>query len=261
MTGMGRTPNRPAVAEDVRHLDRRRLCAKIGLFQSSRSVFGQASISARKPIAGESNHALSRKRRCWQGTDIEDRPGLNTGTSHKQVSTPRRWAATHRMWHPLRGVLEPFSEHRLLLARGHGSPYHQRAQNGYSAASEGAPRWRGSGRLQKRSVEHASHRRGPTSDSAILSELARCYCLRTARAQAACQGVDCQLTKTTGLHRTMAKVCKSGGQDGVSRRPRAHAWMMSARPLSLTIANWGRATSNLEEGAMRWCISWVLMCR
>jgi hypothetical protein len=122
-------------------------------------------------------------------------------------------------------------------------------------------RWRGSGRLQKRSVEHASHRRGPTSDSAILSELARCYCLRTARAQAACQGVDCQLTKTTGLHRTMAKVCKSGGQDGVSRRPRAHAWMMSARPLSLTIANWGRATSSLEEGAMRWCISWVLMCR
>jgi hypothetical protein len=41
------------------------LCAKIGLFQSSKSVFGQASISARKPIAGESNHALSRKRRCW----------------------------------------------------------------------------------------------------------------------------------------------------------------------------------------------------
>ena len=35
------------------------LCAKIGLFQSSRSVFVQASISARKPIAGESNHALS----------------------------------------------------------------------------------------------------------------------------------------------------------------------------------------------------------
>jgi hypothetical protein len=30
-----------------------RLCAKIGLFQSRRSVFGQASISARKPIAGE----------------------------------------------------------------------------------------------------------------------------------------------------------------------------------------------------------------
>ena len=74
-------------------------------------------------------------------------------------------------------------------------------------------RWRGSGRLQKRSVEHASHRRGPTSDSAILSELARCYCLRTARAQAACQGVDRQLTKTTGLHRTMAKVCKSDGQE------------------------------------------------
>jgi protein-L-isoaspartate O-methyltransferase len=42
----------------------RRLCAKIGLFQSSRSVFVQADISARKPIAGESNHALSRKRRC-----------------------------------------------------------------------------------------------------------------------------------------------------------------------------------------------------
>ena len=73
-------------------------------------------------------------------------------------------------------------------------------------------RWRGSGRIQKRSVEHASHRRGPTSDSAILSELARCYCLHTARAQAACQGVDRQLTKTTGLHRTMAKVCKSDGQ-------------------------------------------------
>jgi hypothetical protein len=74
-------------------------------------------------------------------------------------------------------------------------------------------RWRGSGRIQKRSVEHASHRRGPTSDSAILSELARCYCLHTARAQAACQGVDRQLTKTTGLHRTMAKVCKSDGQE------------------------------------------------
>jgi hypothetical protein len=27
------------------------------------------------------------------------------------------------------------------------------------------------------------------------------------------------------------------GEDGVSRRPRAHAWMMSARPLSLTIAD------------------------
>jgi hypothetical protein len=40
------------------------------------------------------------------------------------------------------------------------------------------------------SAEHASHRRGPTSDSAVLSELARCYCLHTARAQAACQGVD-----------------------------------------------------------------------
>jgi hypothetical protein len=54
-------------------IPQQRLCAKIGPFQSSRSVFGQASISARKPIAGESNHALSRKRRCWQGTDIEDR--------------------------------------------------------------------------------------------------------------------------------------------------------------------------------------------
>jgi hypothetical protein len=38
-----------------------RLCAKIGLFQSSRRVFVQASIPARKPIVGESNHALSRK--------------------------------------------------------------------------------------------------------------------------------------------------------------------------------------------------------
>ena len=34
---------------------------KIGLFQSSRRVFVQASISARKPIVGDSNHALSRK--------------------------------------------------------------------------------------------------------------------------------------------------------------------------------------------------------
>ena len=34
---------------------------EIGLFQSRRSVIGQASISARKPIAGESNHALSGK--------------------------------------------------------------------------------------------------------------------------------------------------------------------------------------------------------
>jgi hypothetical protein len=46
------------------------------------------------------------------------------------------------MWHPLRGVREPFSQHRLLLARGHGSPYHQRGQNAYSAASGGAPRLR-----------------------------------------------------------------------------------------------------------------------
>jgi hypothetical protein len=63
-------------------------------------------------------------------------------------------------------------------------------------ASHLAPaRWRGSGRLQKRSVEHASRRRGPTNRSAILSEFARCYCLHTARAQAACQGVDRQRSK------------------------------------------------------------------
>ena len=58
----------------------------------------------------------------------------------------------------------------------------------------------------------SSKSRLSAADSAILSELARCYCLHTARAQAACQGVDRQLTKTTGLHRTMAKVCKSDGQ-------------------------------------------------
>ena len=63
-------------------------------------------------------------------------------------------------------------------------------------ASRLAPaQWRGRGRLQKRSVEHASRRRGPTNRSAILSEFARCYCLHTARAQAACQGVDRQLSK------------------------------------------------------------------
>ena len=118
-------------------------------------------------------------------------------------------------WHPLRGVLEPFSEHHLLLAAGPQlalSPARPKRLFGSVGGRPAPARRRGSGRLQKRSVEHASHRRGPTSDSAILSELARCYCLHTARAQAACQGVDRQLTKTTGLHRTMAKVCKSDGQ-------------------------------------------------
>src|SRR6516162_1160496 len=66
-------------------------------------------------------------------------------------------------------------------------------QNAYSAASGGAPpaRWCGSGRLQKRSVEHCRH---------------------TARAQAARHGVDRQLTKPLASRRTMAKVCKSDGQ-------------------------------------------------
>jgi hypothetical protein len=41
-----------------------RLCTKIALFQSSRSVFVQASTSARKPFSrGEPNHPLSGKRR------------------------------------------------------------------------------------------------------------------------------------------------------------------------------------------------------
>ena len=102
------------------------------------------------------------------------------------------------MWHPLRGVLEPFSEHRLLLARDPRlalSPARPKRLFGSVGGRLAPARWRGSGRLQKRSVDHASHRRGPTSDSAILSELARCYCLHTARAQAACRGVDRQLTK------------------------------------------------------------------
>ena len=112
----------------------------------------------------------------------------------------------------------------------HGSPYRQRGQNGYSAASEGASRLRGSGRLQKRSVDHASHRRGPTSDSAILSELARCYCLHTARAQAACRGVDRQLTKPLAC---TAQWRKSANQ--MVKRPspgrRATARLRRNRPL------------------------------
>jgi len=73
----------------------------------------------------------------------------------KQVSTPRRWAATHRMWPPLRGVLEPFSEHRLLLARDPRlalSPARPKRLFGSVGGRPAPARWRGSGRLQKRSV-------------------------------------------------------------------------------------------------------------
>ena len=124
----------------------------------------------------------------------------------------RMAAASGRTYHLVSGAPVPVAAFRRL---GRYSPGMARNYSRYrlTQLTTGPPaRWRGSGRLQKRSVEHASHRRGPTSDSAILSELARCYCLHTARAQAACQGVDRQLTKTTGLHRTMAKVCKSDGQ-------------------------------------------------
>jgi hypothetical protein len=38
-------------------------------------------------------------------------------------------------------------------------------------------------------------------------------------------------------------------------------WMMSARPLSLVIADRGRATSIIEEGAIKWSISLVWTCR
>jgi hypothetical protein len=116
------------------------LCAKIGLFQSSRSVFGQARHFCTKPIAGDSNHALSRKRRCWQGTDIEDR---HPEHRYLAISKSAHRAAGLRpiiCGAPVARCLEPFSEHRFLLARGHGSAYHQRDQNGYSAASGGAPR-------------------------------------------------------------------------------------------------------------------------
>jgi hypothetical protein len=119
------------------------------------------------------------------------------------------------MWPPLRGVLEPFSADRLLLSQGHGSPYHTSEAKTAIRQRRGAPapaRWRGSGRLQKRSVEHASHRRGPTSDSAISSELARCYCPYSSRS-GGLPGRRSSTQQTTGLHRTsMAKVCKSDGQ-------------------------------------------------
>ena len=38
-------------------------------------------------------------------------------------------------------------------------------------------------------------------------------------------------------------------------------WMMSARPLSLVIADRGRATSIIKEGAIKWSISLVWTCR
>ena len=137
------------------------------------------------------------------------------------------------MWHPLRGVLEPFSEHRLLLARDPRlalSPARPKRLFGSVGGRLAPARWRGSGRLQKRSVDHASHRRGPTSDSAILSELARCYCLHTARAQAACRGVDRQLTKPLAC---TAQWRKSANQ--MVKRPspgrRATARLRRNRPL------------------------------
>jgi hypothetical protein len=44
---------------------------------------------------------------------------------------------------------------------------------------------------------------------AILSGSSSLYCLHPARAQAACRGVRSSSQQTTGLHRTIAKVCKS----------------------------------------------------
>ena len=41
----------------------------------------------------------------------------------------------------------------------------------------------------------------------------------------------------------------------------AQALLMSAHPLSLTIVDRVGATPSIEEGAVRWCISLVLMCR
>ena len=72
-----------------------------------------------------------------------------------------------------------------------GCEQHQSAGPPTRPVSRLAPaRWRGSGRLQKRSVEHASRRRGPTHPSAILSEIRRCVAsIQLAlRRLAACQG-------------------------------------------------------------------------
>jgi hypothetical protein len=57
------------------------LCAKIALSQSSRSVFVQASTSARKPIVVDSRIMRSTKGGVSKATYIEDGPELNTGTS------------------------------------------------------------------------------------------------------------------------------------------------------------------------------------
>jgi len=50
-------------------------------------------------------------------------------------------------------------------------------------------------------------------------------------------------------------------EDGVSRRLRLSLWMLSMQPFCddewIEVAS----TSSIEEGAMRWRISWVLMCR
>ena len=100
-------------------------------------------------------------------------------------------------------------------------------------------RWRGSGRLQKRSVEHASHRRGPTSDSAISPELARCYCLRTARAQAACQGVDRQLSKPLACTAHQWRKSANRMVKGPSPERRATARLRRFRPFG-----WARITKS-----------------
>ena len=50
-------------------------------------------------------------------------------------------------------------------------------------------------------------------------------------------------------------------KDGVSRRLRLSLWMLSMQPFCddewIEVAS----TSSIEEGAMRWRISWVLMRR
>jgi hypothetical protein len=103
------------------------------------------------------------------------------------------------MWHPLRGVLEPFSEHRFLLSRGHGSAYHQRGQNGYSAASGGPPRACTMARKRKATEAERRARKSPDEALQAIAPSYRNLLAVIASIQLAlrrrCQRVDRQLTK------------------------------------------------------------------
>ena len=137
------------------------LCAKIGLFQSSRSGF-------------RSSEHFCTKTHCWRVESCAQ-PQAAVLARHGHRRSPRpehRYLAISKSAHRAAGLrrivcgtrcavfLEPFSEYRPL-ARGQRLALSSARPKRLFGSVGGRPapaRWLESGRLQKRSVDHASHR-------------------------------------------------------------------------------------------------------